>query len=120
MTAPVRVVRLLRVRDGREADFVAAYQGVLERARRFPGHLGEQLCRSLDDPAQWLLTSEWESAESVRRWRTDPAHTTLVEPLNACLHDDRWTGLFHIMGPAGTRAAPAAGAGTRSAGPRTP
>ncbi|AIS01706.1 antibiotic biosynthesis monooxygenase family protein [Streptomyces glaucescens] len=120
MTAPVRVVRLLRVRDGREADFVAAYQGVSERARGFPGHLGEQLCRSLDDPAQWLLTSEWESAEAVGRWRTDPAHTALVEPLNACLHDDRWTGLFHIMAPAGARAVPTSGSGTAPGGPGTP
>jgi heme-degrading monooxygenase HmoA len=92
----VRVIRLLRVRDGREADFVESYQGVEERALRFPGHLGEQLCRSLDDPARWLLTSEWESLDAVRRWRMDPDHAALVEPMNACLHDDRWTGVFQI------------------------
>ncbi|MBC9727388.1 antibiotic biosynthesis monooxygenase [Streptomyces sp. TRM68367] len=95
--ARVRVIRMLRVREGREADFVAAYQGVLERAVRFPGHVGEQLCRSLDDPGQWLLTSEWESLEAVRQWRTDPDHATLVEPMNACLHDDRWTAAFEVM-----------------------
>ncbi|EFL34935.1 predicted protein [Streptomyces viridochromogenes DSM 40736] len=95
--ARVRVVRLLRVRAGREADFVESYQGVLERAVRSPGHLREQLCRSVDDPGQWLLTSEWESFEAIKRWRTDPDHAALVEPMNACLHDDRWTGVFEIM-----------------------
>ncbi|MEU1848526.1 antibiotic biosynthesis monooxygenase family protein [Streptomyces sp. NPDC019990] len=95
--ARVRVVRLLRVLEGREAEFVASYQDVLERAVRSPGHLREQLCRSLDDPGQWLLTSEWENFEAIRRWRTDPDHATLVEPMNACLHDDRWTGIFEIV-----------------------
>ncbi|AZQ37481.1 antibiotic biosynthesis monooxygenase [Streptomyces cyaneochromogenes] len=92
----VRVIRLLNVREGREADFVESYQGVRDRALRFPGHLGEQLCRSIDNPAQWLLTSEWESLESVKRWRSDPDHEVLVEPMNACLHDDRWTAVFQV------------------------
>ncbi|MGN9760681.1 antibiotic biosynthesis monooxygenase family protein [Streptomyces sp. SD31] len=92
----VRVIRLLRVRAGMEADFVQSYKDVLAGAARFPGHLGEQLCRSLDDPAQWLLTSEWDSFEAVQRWRTDPEHRTLVEPMNACLHDDRWTAVFQV------------------------
>ncbi|GGY48358.1 antibiotic biosynthesis monooxygenase family protein [Streptomyces djakartensis] len=95
--APVRVVRLLRVLEGREAEFVESYQDVLERAVRSPGHLREQLCRSLDDPGQWLLTSEWESFEAIKRWRTDPDHAALVGPMNACLHDDRWTGVFEIV-----------------------
>ncbi|MEU3376488.1 antibiotic biosynthesis monooxygenase family protein [Streptomyces caelestis] len=101
-SAPVRVVRLLRVREGREADFVESYHGVLERAVRSPGHLREQLCRSVDDPGQWLLTSEWASLDAVKRWRADPDHATLVGPMNACLHDDRWTGVFEIM-PEGAR-----------------
>ncbi|WP_086564510.1 antibiotic biosynthesis monooxygenase family protein [Streptomyces africanus] len=95
--ARVRVVRLLHVREGRETDFVDAYQGVRDGAMRCPGHLREQLCRSLDDPGRWLLTSEWESIEAIERWRTDPDHTTLVGPMNACLHDERWTGVFEIM-----------------------
>ncbi|MGK5696947.1 antibiotic biosynthesis monooxygenase family protein [Streptomyces sp. URMC 128] len=91
------MVRLLRVREGREADFMDAYQGVREGAMRFPGHRREQLCRSVDDPGRWLLTSEWESLEAIEQWRTDPDHTTLVRPMNACLHDDRWSGVFEIM-----------------------
>ncbi|WP_149828771.1 antibiotic biosynthesis monooxygenase family protein [Streptomyces tailanensis] len=94
----VRVIRLLRVREGTESDFVAAYHRVLERAARFPGHRGEQLCRSLDDPGQWLLTSEWESPEAIKGWRTDPDHEDLVKPMNACLHDDRWTAVFQVVG----------------------
>ncbi|MFD5860427.1 antibiotic biosynthesis monooxygenase family protein [Streptomyces chartreusis] len=102
MTAPasaparVRVIRLLRVRDGMEAEFVRSYQDVRAGAERFPGHLGEQLCRSLDDPAQWLLTSEWADLDAIGRWRTADAHRDLVEPMNACLHDDRWTGVFQV------------------------
>ncbi|EGX58937.1 hypothetical protein SZN_15188 [Streptomyces zinciresistens K42] len=92
----VRVVRLLRVREGMEADFVTSYREVRRGAEGFPGHLGEQLCRSLDDPAQWMLTSEWASLEAVQRWRTGTDHRALVAPMNACLHDDRWTAVFRI------------------------
>ncbi|WP_338120051.1 antibiotic biosynthesis monooxygenase family protein [Streptomyces sporangiiformans] len=95
--ARVRVIRMLRVREGMEADFVKYYDGLRERAARFPGHLGEQLCRDADDPSRWLLTSEWESLESIKQWRTDPDHTALVEPMNGCLHDDRRTAIFHVM-----------------------
>lgn len=94
--ARVRVIRLLRVREGMEAEFVRSYEGVRAGAEGFAGHLGEQLCRSLDDPAQWLLTSEWADLDAIRRWRTGDAHRTLVEPMNACLHDDRWTGVFQV------------------------
>jgi heme-degrading monooxygenase HmoA len=47
-----------------------------------------------------LLTSEWESLESIKQWRTDPDHTALVKPMNACLHDDRWTAVFQVMATA--------------------
>ncbi|KUO04728.1 antibiotic biosynthesis monooxygenase family protein [Streptomyces caeruleatus] len=100
----VRVLRLLHVREGRESDFVESYRSVLKRAERFPGHLGEQLCRSLDDPARWLLTSEWESLQAVQRWRTDPDHQALVRPMNACLHEDRSTSVFRIRDLAGPAA----------------
>lgn len=36
--------------------------------------------------------------DAVKRWRTDPDHQMLVEPMNACLHDDRWTGAFQVRG----------------------
>ncbi|MFE5817042.1 antibiotic biosynthesis monooxygenase family protein [Streptomyces sp. NPDC056479] len=94
--ARVRVIRLLRVREGMEEEFVRTYGDVRAGAERLPGHLGEQLCRSLEDPAQWLLTSEWADLEAIKSWRTGSAHRTLVEPMNACLHDDRWTGVFHV------------------------
>ncbi|GAA4934368.1 antibiotic biosynthesis monooxygenase family protein [Streptomyces coeruleoprunus] len=102
-SAHVRVIRMLRVREGREADFVQAYHRVLERAVRFPGHLGEQLCRSIDNPGQWLLTSEWESLEAIKRWRTDPDHSALVEPMNAHLHDERSTAVFQVVDVASAR-----------------
>ncbi|MEG3631884.1 antibiotic biosynthesis monooxygenase family protein [Streptomyces poriticola] len=93
----VRVVRLLRVRAGREAAFLRHYHDVRARAERFPGHLGEQLCRSLDDPAQWLLTSEWESLAAIKGWRTDPEHAALVRTMNDCLHGDRSTTVYRVM-----------------------
>ncbi|MFY1678904.1 antibiotic biosynthesis monooxygenase family protein [Streptomyces sp. WMMC905] len=109
--ARVRVVRLLRVRAGREADFLRSYREVRESAERVPGHLGEELCRCLDDPERWLLTSEWAGAEAVGRWREGAAHRVLVESMNACLHEDRWTAVFQIE-----EVADAGGRGSTSTG----
>lgn len=101
--ASVRVVRLLSVKEGREAEFIASYSDVLRRASRFPGHLSDQLCRSIEKAGHWLLTSEWQSLEDLGRWRTSPEHTALLEPMNACLHDDRWTATFQVELPRVTR-----------------
>lgn len=97
MTQRVRVIRTLRTQEGMEAEFLQAYQGVLECAQRSAGHVNEQLCRSVDDPDQWLLTSEWTSFESLGEWRNHPDHKTRVKAMNACLLDERWTGVFHIV-----------------------
>lgn len=32
-----------------------------------PGYLSGRVCRSIDDPAQWVLVTEWENVGSYRR-----------------------------------------------------
>jgi len=38
-----------------------------------PGHISDQLCHSLGNSSQWLITSEWESSEPFLAWVDSPA-----------------------------------------------
>ncbi|RAY13059.1 antibiotic biosynthesis monooxygenase [Actinomadura craniellae] len=85
-----RVVFLVRVPAERQADFLAAYQKVRHLvADGVPGHLVDQVCRSDDDPEQWLITSEWARLEDFRRWEASPEHRELVRPLRECMTEAR-------------------------------
>jgi heme-degrading monooxygenase HmoA len=83
----LRVVLLLEVHDGQEQDFLAAYEQIRHQVAGVPGHISDQLCQSLGNAAQWLITSEWESAEPFLRWVESSAHRTMVEPLHGCVRD---------------------------------
>jgi hypothetical protein len=54
-----------------------------------PGHVSDQLCQSIEDPSQWLITSEWESAEPFLRWVDSPEHRETVRPMHDCINDTR-------------------------------
>ncbi|WP_035840547.1 SchA/CurD-like domain-containing protein [Kitasatospora azatica] len=85
----LRVVLLLDVHDGHEQDFLAAYEQIRHQVADVPGHISDQLCQSLGNAAQWLITSEWESAEPFLRWVDSAAHRKMVEPLHNCVRDTR-------------------------------
>jgi quinol monooxygenase YgiN len=48
------------------------------------GYLADQVCQSTDDPAEWVILSEWESAEHFAAWEASPGHRALAGPLVAC------------------------------------
>jgi heme-degrading monooxygenase HmoA len=83
-----RVVFLIRVPAERTGDFLAAYERIRhEVAEGVPGHLIDQVCQSLTDPEQWLITSEWESLDAFTDWERSPGHKTLVRPMRECMSE---------------------------------
>ncbi|MEY9944980.1 SchA/CurD-like domain-containing protein [Kitasatospora sp. GAS1066B] len=88
-TSRLRVVLLLDVHDGQEQNFLAAYEQIRHQVASVPGHISDQLCQSLGNSSQWLITSEWESAEPFLSWVESSAHRAVVEPLHACVSDTR-------------------------------
>ena len=85
-----RVVFLVRVPEARADDFLAAYEKIrYEVAEGVPGHLVDQVCRSSQDPEQWLITSEWESLADFEAWERDEAHRVLVKPMRECFTEAR-------------------------------
>jgi hypothetical protein len=50
-----------------QATFVARAHGALAALAARPGYLRGQLARSVDEPANWCLVTEWESVGAYRR-----------------------------------------------------
>ncbi|MEV5433680.1 SchA/CurD-like domain-containing protein [Streptomyces sp. NPDC052701] len=77
----VRVVLMLDIRDGTQAEVLDAYERMCDRVAAVPGHISDQLCQSLENPTQWLITSEWESAPEFLAWANSEEHLEMVRPL---------------------------------------
>ncbi|AUG78304.1 Putative polyketide-based spore pigment synthesis protein [Kitasatospora sp. MMS16-BH015] len=85
----LRVVLLCDVMDGAQQRFLAAYEQLRHQVAAVPGHVTDQLCQSIEDPSQWLITSEWESAQPFLAWVDSEAHRAMVRPLHGCVRDTR-------------------------------
>lgn len=119
-TSRLRVVLLLDVLDGHEQKFLDAYDQIRLQVAGVDGHISDQLCQSLGNASQWLITSEWEGAEPFLRWVESDEHREVVEPLHVCVSETRSLRFLIARetpegGVAASRAAvPAPTAATRS------
>jgi heme-degrading monooxygenase HmoA len=86
-TTRLRVVLLLDVLDGKEQDFLKAYEQMRHQVHAVPGHISDQLCQSLGNSSQWLITSEWESSDPFLEWVDSAEHRKMVEPMHPCVRD---------------------------------
>jgi heme-degrading monooxygenase HmoA len=107
----VRVVLMLDIHDGMQQEFLNAYERIRHRVAAVPGHVSDQLCQSLENPTQWLLTSEWESAAPFLAWVNSDEHLATVEPLQDCVRDTRSLRYSVLRETAADGAAPSAAAG---------
>ncbi|MEU3843461.1 SchA/CurD-like domain-containing protein [Streptomyces sp. NPDC028635] len=85
----VRVVLMVDIHDGTQKEFLTAYERMCAQVASVPGHISDQLCQSLENPTQWLITSEWESAEPFLAWVNSDQHLDMVEPMSGCVRDTR-------------------------------
>ncbi|MFF8727760.1 SchA/CurD-like domain-containing protein [Streptomyces sp. NPDC015171] len=92
----LRVVLLVDVYDGAQQQFLEAYEQLCNQVAQVPGHVSDQLCQSIENPSQWLITSEWESAPPFLTWVNSEEHVSMVEPLHSCVRDTR-SLRFHIV-----------------------
>ena len=111
----LRVVLLVDVYDGAQQQFLEAYEQLCNQVASVPGHVSDQLCQSIENPSQWLITSEWESAPPFLTWVNSEEHVEMVKPLHSCVRDTR-SLRFHVVRETG---GPATAAGrTLQAAPR--
>ena len=80
-----RIVFLIHLKPGREADFLGAYEAIRHQvAMGVPGHIADQICQSPEDPLSWLITSEWEDLEDFQQWERSEGHREMVKPMRDC------------------------------------
>ncbi|MFJ5777012.1 SchA/CurD-like domain-containing protein [Streptomyces sp. NPDC093094] len=92
----LRVVLLVDVHDGAQQQFLEAYEQLCNQVASVPGHVSDQLCQSIENPSQWLITSEWESAPPFLTWVNSEEHVRMVQPLHSCVRDTR-SLRFHVV-----------------------
>ncbi|MFF3466241.1 SchA/CurD-like domain-containing protein [Streptomyces sp. NPDC001984] len=99
----LRVVLLVDVYDGAQQQFLEAYEQLCSQVAAVPGHVSDQLCQSIENPSQWLITSEWESAPPFLAWVNSEEHVQMVQPLHSCVRNTR-SLRFHVVRETGTAA----------------
>ncbi|SEC86992.1 Heme-degrading monooxygenase HmoA [Streptomyces sp. 2231.1] len=92
----LRVVLLVDVYDGAQQQFLEAYEEMGKQVSSVPGHISDQLCQSIENPSQWLITSEWESAPPFLAWVNSEEHVQMVQPMHSCIRDTR-SLRFHVV-----------------------
>ncbi|MEU6314909.1 SchA/CurD-like domain-containing protein [Streptomyces sp. NPDC047014] len=85
----LRVVLLLDLYDGAQNQFLEVYDRLHRQVSSVPGHIRDELCQSIENPSQWLITSEWESAPRFLAWVSSEEHLASVQPLHGCVRDTR-------------------------------
>ncbi|MEW2164597.1 SchA/CurD-like domain-containing protein [Streptomyces sp. NPDC007084] len=85
----LRVILLLDLYDGAQEQFLEAYELMRNQVASVPGHISDQLCQSIENPSQWLITSEWESAPPFLAWVNSEEHVETVRPMHSCVRDTR-------------------------------
>ncbi|MER5966479.1 SchA/CurD-like domain-containing protein [Streptomyces sp. NPDC002057] len=85
----LRVILLLDLYEGAQQQFLEAYDLMRRQVATVPGHISDQLCQSIENPSQWLITSEWESAPPFLAWVNSEEHVETVKPMHSCVRDTR-------------------------------
>ena len=112
-TSRLRVLFLMDVLDDHQERFLEAYEQIRHQVASVPGHISDQLCQSLGNSSQWLITSEWESSEPFLGWVDSRAHRELVAPMSACLSSNsslRYVIMRETPDPLTRRPEPSGGA----------
>lgn len=103
----LRVVLMLDLYDGAQEQFLEAYEHLRRQVASVPGHVSDQLCQSIENPSQWLITSEWQSAPPFLAWVNSEEHVEMVQPLHSCVRNTR-SLRYSVLRETGNTALPTA------------
>ncbi|MFJ1969655.1 SchA/CurD-like domain-containing protein [Streptomyces sp. NPDC087903] len=111
----LRVILLLDLYEGAQEQFLDAYELMRSQVASVPGHISDQLCQSIENPSQWLITSEWESAPPFLAWVNSEEHVETVRPMHSCVRDTRSMrySILRETSPGRTQTPASAKAGTQ-------
>ncbi len=117
-TVGYRVLFMLRLSPGAGDAFLREYEAVRWQVAQVPGHLSDQVCRSADDADEWLITSEWRSAEDFLAWESTAGHREAAMPMMSHVRARR-SLRYTVLRETRTTPAAARGAAAGAAAHRT-
>lgn len=68
-----------KVKKGYEEEFERKFNEVLNYLSSFPGFKGAKLYKSVNDPSEYLIYSEWEDLDAYKKFITSMAYKETVE-----------------------------------------
>jgi hypothetical protein len=100
MSDEVYTLGVWRVKDGKESEFVAAWQALGAYFRALPHPPGEgTLLQSIDDPQQFYSFGPWRAIEDIQEMRGQPQTAGEFGKLMR-LCDDARPGAFRVVATA--------------------
>lgn len=100
MTGAYYTLGVWRVREGREADFIAAWMAVGDAFFELPGPPGPgTLLRSESDPSLFHSFGPWDRLEDIQAMRADPrAQAAIARLVDLC--EEALPGTFRVVAEA--------------------
>jgi heme-degrading monooxygenase HmoA len=86
----------MKVKPGREAEFESAWKEIAEQVRLTPGVIRQALARDPDDPATFMVTSDWENREAFSSFERSPEQDDLTAPLRELRESGRMV-VYELM-----------------------
>jgi heme-degrading monooxygenase HmoA len=82
MTGHMRVLLYASAPQGNPNAVQDVYHHISQRLQDVPGLIGNELLRDvIGKRGDFIIMSEWESAEAFRRWEEGPDHRDTTSPL---------------------------------------
>lgn len=81
MSARVRVLVFVTAADAGTQAVADAYHEISRNLAGTPGLLGNELLRSVHDPAGFMVLSEWRDMAAFKRWEEGESHRSTTAPL---------------------------------------
>ena len=83
----VRTLLRMRVREGCEEQFEAAWRTAAVQIAEEPGNIRQDLLRDAGDPRTFLITADWADRAAVDAFGRSSARETLTEALRDLRED---------------------------------
>ena len=86
---PVTVVFSRRIKPGREPDFENWLRGIIQEASAFPGYLGQNVIRPIDqNQPEYVMILRFDSYANLRRWEESPIRQRWLKLANKIADSD--------------------------------
>ena len=92
----IRAMLRMKVKPGREDEFVVAWRKVAAEAARAPGNLRQALLRDPNEGSVFYVSSDWRSRAEFGAFERSPEQDELTAPLRA-LREEASMTLFEIV-----------------------